>query len=103
MVAASEALSLDVDFVRVDLYDIAGTPYFGELTHYPNKGLSRFDPPSLDRRLGEYLRLDDYGDDAPRVLYDPASDPPVEALEAEQEGAPEIAGRHAELVPRGPL
>jgi hypothetical protein len=75
MVAAAEALSLDVDFVRVDLYDIAGTPYFGELTHYPNKGLSRFDPPTLDRRFGEYLRLDDFGNDAPRVLYDPARSP----------------------------
>ena len=73
MITGAEALSLGVDFVRVDLYDVAGTPYFGELTHYPNKGLSRFDPPSLDRRLGDYLRLDDYRDDGPRVLYDPAS------------------------------
>jgi hypothetical protein len=88
MVAAAEALSLGVDFVRVDLYDIAGTPYFGELTHYPNKGLSRFDPPSLDRRFGEYLRLDDYGSDAPRVLYDPASGPPTEALEPESDAQP---------------
>jgi hypothetical protein len=78
MIAGAEALSLGVDFVRVDLYDVAGKPYFGELTHYPNKGLSRFDPPSLDRRLGEYLRLDDYSDDRPRVLYDAAS-PPVTA------------------------
>src|SRR6185503_15515690 len=78
MIAGAEALSLGVDFVRVDLYDVAGTPYFGELTHYPNKGLSRFDPPSLDRRLGDYLRLDDYRDDRPRVLYDAAS-PPVTA------------------------
>ena len=70
MIAAAQALSLGVDFVRVDLYDVRGTPYFGELTHYPNKGLSRFDPPSLDRRLGAYLRLDDYGDDGPCVLYD---------------------------------
>jgi len=79
MIAGAEALSLGVDFVRVDLYDVAGTPYFGELTHYPNKGLSRFDPPSLDRRLGDYLRLDDYRDDRPRVLYDPASAPAIAA------------------------
>lgn len=77
MISSAESLSLGVDFVRVDLYDVAGTPYFGELTHYPNKGLSRFDPPSLDRRLGDCLRLDDYSDDGPRVLYDPASAPAV--------------------------
>ena len=77
MIASAEALSLGVDFVRVDLYDVAGTPYFGELTHYPNKGLSRFDPPSLDLQLGNYLRLDDCHDDRPRVLYDPASAPAI--------------------------
>ena len=84
MIDAAQALSLGVDFVRVDLYDIAGTPYFGELTHYPNKGLSRFDPPSLDRWLGAHLRLDDYAGDRPRVLYDPASAPPAAS---EPEGA----------------
>jgi len=73
MIAAAEALSMAVDFVRVDLYDIAGTPLFGELTHYPNKGLCHFDPPSLDRRLGDYMRADDYASAAPALLYDPTS------------------------------
>jgi hypothetical protein len=71
MIAAAEALSLGVDFVRVDLYDIDGTPYFGELTHYPNKGLNRFDPPSLDERLGSYLTLDDPSSGMPDLVYDP--------------------------------
>lgn len=64
MIAAAEALSAGVDFVRVDLYDIGGKAYFGEFTHYPNKGLSRFEPASLDQLLGSYLRLDDYAHDA---------------------------------------
>ncbi|HJU23909.1 MAG TPA: ATP-grasp fold amidoligase family protein [Casimicrobiaceae bacterium] len=64
MIDAAQALSLGVDFVRVDLYEIGGRPYFGELTHYPNKGLNRFDPPSLDARLGGYLMLDEYATDA---------------------------------------
>lgn len=70
MIEAAQALSQGVDFVRVDLYEVGGRPYFGELTHYPNKGLNRFDPPSLDARLGGYLTLDDYATDAisPRVL-----------------------------------
>ncbi|HEX6793152.1 MAG TPA: ATP-grasp fold amidoligase family protein [Casimicrobiaceae bacterium] len=77
MIAAAEALSMSVDFVRVDLYDIAGTPYFGELTHYPNKGLCQFDPPSLDGRLGECFHADDYASDMPRLLYDPTIDVPT--------------------------
>jgi len=77
MIAAAEALSMGVDFVRVDLYDIAGTPYFGELTHYPNKGLCQFDPPSLDQRLGECFHADDYASDMPRLLYDPTIDVPT--------------------------
>jgi hypothetical protein len=82
MIAAAQALSLGVDFVRVDLYDIDGTAYFGELTHYPNKGLNAFDPPSLDERLGGYLTLDDYAIDIPRFLYDPDAVADVASVQA---------------------
>jgi hypothetical protein len=70
MVEAAEALSAGVDFVRVDLYEIDGRAYFGELTSSPNKGLSPFRPPSLDQILGDYLRLDDYSK-AIALDYDP--------------------------------
>lgn len=70
MVEAAEALSAGVDFVRVDLYEIDGRAYFGELTSSPNKGLSPFRPLSLDRILGDYLRLDDYSK-AIALDYDP--------------------------------
>ena len=58
MIEAAEALSARVDFLRVDLYDIDGRVYFGELTSSPNKGLSPFRPRSLDELLGNWLELD---------------------------------------------
>jgi hypothetical protein len=73
MIAAAEALSMEVDFLRVDLYDIDGKPYFGELTHYPNKGLSHFEPASLDELLGSYLQLDDYSRDTVSERVSPAA------------------------------
>lgn len=52
MVAAAEALGADLDFVRVDLYEVAGRPRFGEMTFYPGSGLDPFDPPELDLAMG---------------------------------------------------
>ena len=51
MTAAAEALGRTFDFIRVDLYDIGGAVWFGELTPYPGGGLDPFDP-DLDRDLG---------------------------------------------------
>lgn len=39
MVEYAERLSSDFEFVRVDLYDVEGRIYFGELTFSPNGGL----------------------------------------------------------------
>jgi hypothetical protein len=72
MIRAAEQLSAGVDFVRVDLYAIAGKAYFGELTTSPNKGLSPFEPPSLDAWLGSCFRLDDSAQEIP-LDYDPGS------------------------------
>lgn len=69
MVKAAKALACGVDFVRVDLYEIDGQPYFGELTSSPNKGLSPFRPASLDLLLGSFLQLDDYSAQS-RLRYD---------------------------------
>ena len=74
MIAAAEAISLGVDFVRVDLYDIDGQAVFGELTNSPNKGLSPFRPASLDRLLGDYLRFDDFLAARPLADYRQAVD-----------------------------
>lgn len=57
MVAGAEALAAPFDFVRVDLYDLAGGPRFGEMTFYPGSGLDRFDPQWLDQAMGaDWLR-----------------------------------------------
>ncbi len=69
MIEAAEAVSLGVDFVRVDLYDVGGRLVFGELTSSPNKGLSPFRPPALDEWLGQLLHLDDYSRPGPAVSY----------------------------------
>jgi len=57
MIAAAQSLADGIDFVRVDFYEIGGRVVFGELTNYPNKGLNRFQPASLDALLGSWLRL----------------------------------------------
>lgn len=56
MLDAAEVLARDFHFVRVDLYEVAGRPLFGELTFYPGSGLDRFDPVSLDRAMGDHWR-----------------------------------------------
>ncbi|MEZ5959526.1 MAG: ATP-grasp fold amidoligase family protein [Hyphomonadaceae bacterium] len=52
MIEAAEALSKDHAFVRVDLYDLASGPRFGELTFWPEGGLCRWLPSSMDEELG---------------------------------------------------
>ncbi|MDB5714047.1 MAG: polysaccharide biosynthesis protein, partial [Sphingomonadales bacterium] len=54
MIAAAEELARDIDFVRVDLYEIEGRPLFGEMTFYPGSGLDAFDPVTLDREMGAH-------------------------------------------------
>ena len=56
MTAVAEALGREFDFIRVDLYDVGGTVWFGELTPYPGGGLDPFDP-HLDRELGAWWTL----------------------------------------------
>lgn len=54
MMATAATLSDNFDFVRVDMYEIAGQPLFGEFTFYPGSGLDTFDPPSLDICIGAH-------------------------------------------------
>lgn len=53
----AEKLSEDFPFVRVDLYNINGKIYFGELTFYPWSGYVQYDPDSFDFKLGEKFIL----------------------------------------------
>ena len=53
---ASE-LSKGLPFVRVDLYNIDGKIYFGELTFYPDAGFDRNRLPEMDLYFGEKIDL----------------------------------------------
>lgn len=57
MIDIAKALSKNLPFVRVDLYNINGKIYFGELTFTPNGGMGPFDPDSWDAIIGDYLVL----------------------------------------------
>jgi len=57
MIRIAEKLSTGFDFVRVDLYNIKGKIYFGELTFYPAAGLAPFVPRSWDYIFGEKWKL----------------------------------------------
>lgn len=52
MIRLAERLSVDTDFVRVDLYDVGGRVVFGELTSFPAGGDSPFDPECFDAEFG---------------------------------------------------
>lgn len=55
MMEVARDLSRDFPFVRVDLYNIEGKIYFGELTFYPWTGYVQFTPDEFDFELGSYF------------------------------------------------
>lgn len=57
MLEVAEALAAGFDYVRVDLYDVDGRIYFGEMTLYPGSGLRPFTPASWDLKWGELWQL----------------------------------------------
>lgn len=54
MLDIAETLGKEFDFVRVDLYQVDGQVYFGELTFAPASGLIPFRPRRYDGVLGEF-------------------------------------------------
>jgi hypothetical protein len=54
MVRVAEVLGAETDFVRVDLYEIAGRIVFGELTNYPEAGAFEFIPPEFGLEIGRW-------------------------------------------------
>lgn len=52
MLDVARKLSADFPFVRVDLYNVEGRIYFGELTFYPWTGYVQFNPDEFDYTLG---------------------------------------------------
>ena len=57
MLDLSRKLSKGFPHVRVDLYDINGDIYFGELTFFHFSGNVPFEPEEWDYKVGEWLKL----------------------------------------------
>lgn len=57
MLELSRRLSKGFPHVRVDLYDINGSIYFGELTFFHFSGNVPFEPEEWDYKVGEWLKL----------------------------------------------
>lgn len=57
MLSIAQTLSKGLPFVRVDLYEVDGTIYFGELTLFPGDGFEEFTPAYWGETLGEWIDL----------------------------------------------
>lgn len=57
MLQISKVLSQDFQFVRVDLYEVAGKVYFGELTFTPANGVFPYFTDEFNREMGKKLRI----------------------------------------------
>ncbi len=57
MIEMAKLLSKDFPFVRVDLYDLEGKVYFGELTFTPADGMDKDLPKELDIEMGELYNI----------------------------------------------
>ena len=55
MISVAERLSAGFKFLRVDLYNVKGKIYFGELTFYPAAGMGAFVPDEWDEKLGNWI------------------------------------------------
>ncbi len=53
----AEELAKGTTFSRIDLYEINGKVYFGEVTFFPGGGMEDFRPVEWDYTLGEWLKL----------------------------------------------
>lgn len=73
MLWIAERLGQEFTYVRVDMYEVDGQPYVGELTFTPTAGFHRFDPPETDLILGRLWRK-------PRSPRYPAAERPDPAL-----------------------
>lgn len=57
MISLAEKLSANEPFLRVDLFNVNGNIYFGELTFYPASGMLPWTTEEADMKIGKYLKL----------------------------------------------
>ena len=55
MLCLAIKLSKNIPHVRVDLYSVLTKIYFGELTFYHGSGYEKFDPDSLEMKMGNWI------------------------------------------------
>ncbi|MGP4070378.1 ATP-grasp fold amidoligase family protein [Halobacillus sp. B29] len=60
MLTLAKKLSHNFPHVRVDFYSIKDKLYFGEITFYHGSGFEQFDPPNLEKKMGDWIKLDNY-------------------------------------------
>ena len=58
MLNIAKILSKGIPFLRVDLYNLNGKIYFGELTFYPAGGLGYFTPKEWNLKLGKLINIE---------------------------------------------
>ncbi|MHA7966132.1 ATP-grasp fold amidoligase family protein [Paenibacillus sp. CAU 1782] len=57
MISIARILSADIPHVRIDLYNINGDIYFGEMTFYHGSGYETFQPVEFEYEIGSWLDL----------------------------------------------
>jgi hypothetical protein len=57
MINIAQELSKDIPFVRIDLYNVKGKIFFGELTFFPASGMAKYNPIEWDYKFGSYINL----------------------------------------------
>lgn len=58
MISLSKKMSKNINFVRIDWYEINGQLYFGEYTFYPGSGFEEFLPKIWDEKIGKILKIE---------------------------------------------
>ena len=57
MIEICQKLSCNIPFVRIDLYLINNSIFFGEITFYPASGIGTFSPEEWSLKLGKMIEL----------------------------------------------
>lgn len=57
MIKIAGKLSTDIPFVRVDLYNVKGKIFFGEMTYTPTAGMAKYYKPDFLKRMGSLIEL----------------------------------------------
>ncbi len=57
MISIVSKLAADINYVRVDLYEVDGQIYFGEMTFTSGNGIEKVTPHSFDVRMGKKVML----------------------------------------------